>query len=96
MSAPRPTFSDVITQILRELDPQEAGVETKGRRLAAAILDWLKEEATAQGHKAPILTPIDLGVIRLALETQELVMMEREAYPAAEAARLVRLKLALP
>lgn len=41
-----------------------------------------------------VLTENDLAVIRLALETQERVMTERGAEPAAIAARQVRAKLA--
>lgn len=42
----------------------------------------------------PRLTPNEWAVVRLALETQERVMLERDAPAAAEAARLLRLKLA--
>lgn len=40
------------------------------------------------------LTPNDLAVIRRALETQERVMLDRGAHPAAEAAAAVRTKVA--
>lgn len=44
----------------------------------------------------PLLTPNEWVVVKLALETQERVMLERGAHPAAEAARLVRQKLSHP